>query len=117
MRVSPGTPWKKFSGLLATEDIIQVRPSNIFTEHPENLHSQSICWRERVWTIVCTNSNHRKKLFQKLKTVMYQQRFLIFLLLTFVYHNLVAQHIPSPDEKIPFACTFSKNSDPAWGDD
>src|SRR3954464_4045192 len=27
-----------------------------------------------------------------------------------------AQQIPSPDEKIPFACTFSKESDPSWGD-
>src|SRR3954468_15576300 len=29
---------------------------------------------------------------------------------------LRAQQIPSPDEKIPFACTFSKDSDPSWGD-
>jgi hypothetical protein len=31
--------------------------------------------------------------------------------------SMVAQQIPSPDEKIPFACTFSKQSDVAWGDD
>lgn len=28
-----------------------------------------------------------------------------------------AQQVPSPDEKIPFLCTFSKSSDPDWGDD
>ena len=28
-----------------------------------------------------------------------------------------AQQVPSPDEKIPFLCTFSKASDPDWGDD
>jgi len=28
-----------------------------------------------------------------------------------------SQEIPSPEEKIPFACTFSKNSDVSWGDD
>lgn len=28
-----------------------------------------------------------------------------------------AQQVPSNDEKIPFLCTFSKASDPNWGDD
>jgi hypothetical protein len=31
--------------------------------------------------------------------------------------SICAQPIPSPEEKIPFACTFSKDSDPSWGDD
>ncbi len=30
---------------------------------------------------------------------------------------LNAQQFPSADEKIPFLCTFSKGSDPDWGDD
>jgi hypothetical protein len=30
---------------------------------------------------------------------------------------LKAQQFPSADEKIPFLCTFSKGSDPDWGDD
>ncbi len=33
------------------------------------------------------------------------------------YQNIVAQQAPSPDEKIPFLCTFSKSSDKDWGDD
>jgi hypothetical protein len=28
-----------------------------------------------------------------------------------------SQQVPSPEEKIPFACTFSRNSDVSWGDD
>ena len=31
--------------------------------------------------------------------------------------NMFSQQVPSPDEKIPFLCTFSKASDPDWGDD
>ncbi len=30
---------------------------------------------------------------------------------------VLAQAVPSADEKIPFVCTFSKNSDISWGDD
>lgn len=41
-----------------------------------------------------------------------------FLALFFVIAvRSAAQQIPSPDEKIPFACTFSKDADPSWGDD
>jgi hypothetical protein len=40
-----------------------------------------------------------------------------YLLLHFACLNVGAQEIPSPEEKIPFACTFSKDSDPHWGDD
>src|SRR3954467_6468809 len=42
----------------------------------------------------------------------------LLILILFSYWNILqAQQIPSPEEQIPFACTFSKNSDPAWGDD
>jgi hypothetical protein len=35
----------------------------------------------------------------------------------FLAFSLSGQQTPSPDEKIPFVCTFSKESDKAWGDD
>jgi hypothetical protein len=41
---------------------------------------------------------------------------LIFLA-TAISGCLNGQMIPSSEEKIPFACTFSKDSDPDWGDD
>src|SRR5688500_7371257 len=41
----------------------------------------------------------------------------IFAVILLISADMLAQHIPSPDEKIPFACTFSKDSDPGWGDD
>ena len=31
--------------------------------------------------------------------------------------SATAQPVPSLEEKIPFICTFSKDSDPDWGDD
>ena len=34
-----------------------------------------------------------------------------------VCFQLMSQQTPSPDEKIPFVCTFGKGSDKAWGDD
>jgi len=41
------------------------------------------------------------------------------ILLTFVliFKCFLAQQTPSPDEKIPYVCTFSKDSDKEWGDD
>jgi hypothetical protein len=39
----------------------------------------------------------------------------LFLLCNFIVS--VGQPIPSPEEKIPFACTFAKDSDKEWGDD
>lgn len=42
---------------------------------------------------------------------LYLIAFLFFCLMT------PAQQTPSPDEKIPYVCTFSSGSDKAWGDD
>ncbi|HXU25717.1 MAG TPA: hypothetical protein VN698_00690 [Bacteroidia bacterium] len=42
---------------------------------------------------------------------------LIVLLFELCFGNLSAQPFPSADEKIPFLCTFSKNSQKDWGDD
>src|ERR1700756_2619015 len=42
---------------------------------------------------------------------------LFVLLLELCFSNLSAQPFPSADEKIPFLCTFSKNSQKDWGDD
>jgi hypothetical protein len=42
---------------------------------------------------------------------------ILFALTLINYTDIHAQEIPSADEKIPFACTFSKNSDRSWGDD
>jgi hypothetical protein len=42
---------------------------------------------------------------------------ILFLSAALCYFTCQAQEIPSIEEKIPFACTFSKDSDPDWGDD
>jgi len=42
---------------------------------------------------------------------------LIVLMLLLLSFCLQAQPVPSLEEKIPFICTFSKNSDVTWGDD
>lgn len=42
---------------------------------------------------------------------------LLVLLAVLRLNNLLAQPFPSADEKIPFLCTFSKNSEKDWGDD
>jgi len=42
---------------------------------------------------------------------------LIVLLFELGLNKLFAQPFPSADEKIPFLCTFSKNSEKDWGDD
>ena len=42
---------------------------------------------------------------------------LTFFILIFFGNSLRAQQTPSPDEKIPYVCTFSKDSDKEWGDD
>ncbi len=42
--------------------------------------------------------------------------FLIGILFLGIY-QLQGQPVPSLEEKIPFICTFSKDSDPDWGDD
>jgi len=42
---------------------------------------------------------------------------LVVLLFELCLGNLSAQPFPSADEKIPFLCTFSKNSEKDWGDD
>jgi hypothetical protein len=39
------------------------------------------------------------------------------LLFNLCFQNAKAQQAPSPDEKIPFLCTFSKGSEKDWGDD
>jgi hypothetical protein len=44
-------------------------------------------------------------------------RFRIVIAMCLLGANLFAQQVPSTDEKIPFLCTFSKASDPDWGDD
>lgn len=41
----------------------------------------------------------------------------MFFILLLLSAGLCAQQVPSTDEKIPFLCTFSKSSDPDWGDD
>jgi hypothetical protein len=41
----------------------------------------------------------------------------IILLLTLQWFLVKAQSIPSKEEKIPFACTFSKGAEAKWGDD
>jgi hypothetical protein len=42
---------------------------------------------------------------------------LFILITTYICSNLLAQSVPSTDEKFPFLCTFSKNSAKDWGDD
>jgi hypothetical protein len=42
---------------------------------------------------------------------------LILFILIVLSNSLAAQQTPSPDEKIPYVCTFSKDSDKEWGDD
>ncbi|MEO8761296.1 MAG: hypothetical protein ABI448_10415 [Bacteroidia bacterium] len=39
------------------------------------------------------------------------------LLCNLYFQNANAQQAPSPEEKIPFLCTFSKGADKDWGDD
>lgn len=41
----------------------------------------------------------------------------ILLMLVLAGARCLGQQVPSADEKIPFLCTFSKGSDPDWGDD
>ncbi|PBQ34607.1 hypothetical protein CNR22_23460 [Sphingobacteriaceae bacterium] len=47
------------------------------------------------------------------------KQFFRILIYTFLISSLdlVAQPVPSVDEKIPFICTFSKQADKNWGDD
>ncbi len=46
-----------------------------------------------------------------------KQCYILFLLCSFSGFFAKAQQTPSPDEKIPYVCTFSKGSDKEWGDD
>jgi hypothetical protein len=41
----------------------------------------------------------------------------LLVLTSFFACAVFGQSVPSKEEKIPFACTFSKDSDPSWGDD
>jgi len=43
--------------------------------------------------------------------------FAFVLIFNLCFQNTNAQQAPSPDEKIPFLCTFSKGSEKDWGDD
>ncbi len=44
-------------------------------------------------------------------------KIVLALVCCFLANNFIAQSIPSIEEKIPFICTFGKNSDVKWGDD